>query len=211
MARHAAGRRRRSRALPRAGSGRVRALLCLGLLGGLGATSSLAYWTDDVTISGATFTAGTLDLEVDNADPFTGLTVLSMSDMVPGNTSAQVITIENSGTVPLKYTMAGGLTGTGASAYSSAGALQLTVVLNGTKSGSGSTSTCTGGTTLLTPTALTDTTTTSLVARRPSSPLAPAATESLCVQVTFASVAPSSLQGASVDVVLTTTATSDVS
>jgi predicted ribosomally synthesized peptide with SipW-like signal peptide len=200
--------------LPRAGrpgSGRIRALLCLGLLGGLGATTSLAYWTDDVEISGATFTAGTLDLEVDNADPFTGATVLSMSEMVPGDTSAQVVTVENAGTARLKYTLAGGLTGAAAAEYSSASALKLTIVLDGTKSGSGSTSTCTGGTTILTPTALTDTTTTALLAKRPTSPLASAGTESLCFQVTFDAAAPASLQGDPVSVVLTATGTSDVS
>jgi len=210
MARHAA---RRSW-LPRAGrprSGRTRALLCLGLLGGLGATSSLAYWTDDVNISGTTFTAGTLDLEVDNADPFEGMTVLSMSNMVPGNTSAQVLTVENTGSAPLKYTLAGGLTGAGAAEYSAASALTLTVVLNGTKAGSGNTSTCTGGTTLLAATALTDTTSTSLLPKRPSSPLVSAATESLCLQVTFIPAAPDSLQGDSVSAVFTATATSDVS
>lgn len=195
----------------RAGSGRIRAFLCLGLLGGLGATTSMAYWTDDVTISGATFTAGTLDLEVDDADPFTGATVLSMTDMVPGNTSAQVLTIENAGTVPLTYTLAGGLSGAGAADYSSSGALRLTVVLDGTKAGSGSTSTCAGGSTILSPTALTSTTTTSLLAQRPSPALAPASTETLCLQVTFDAAAPASLQGGAVSVALTATGTSDVS
>ncbi|WP_183092322.1 TasA family protein [Nocardioides stalactiti] len=201
MSRHVAARR----------TGRIRAVLCLALLAGLGATTSLAYWTDDVAISGSTFTAATLDLEVDNADPFAGATVLSMTDMVPGATSAQVLTIKNAGTAPLKYTLVGGLTGGGASAYNTAAALRLTVVLNGTKSGSGNTSTCTGGTVLYGPTALTSTTTTSILAKRPASPLATTATESLCFQVTFDSAAPSSLQGASVNAVFTATGTSDTS
>jgi len=199
------------RAAGRPGSGRIRALLCLGLLGGLGITTSLAYWTDDVAISGATFTAGTLDLEVDNADPFTGATVLSMSDMVPGATSAQVLTVENAGTAPLKYTLVGGLTGADAAAYSSSASLKLTIVLNGTKSGSGNTSTCTGGSTIFGPTALTSTTTTSILAKRPASPLASTATESLCFQITFDAAAPTSLQATTVDAVFTATGTSDVS
>ena len=200
-----------SRHVVRRRTGRVRAVLCLGLLAGLGATTSLAFWTDDVTISGSTFTAGTLDLEVDNADPFAGATVLSMTDMVPGATSAQVLTVENAGTAPLKYTLAGGLTGGSAAAYNTAGALRLTVVLNGTKSGTGNTSTCSGGTVLHGPTALTSTTTTSILAKRPSSALTTGQTESLCFQITFDASAPSSLQGATVNAVFTATATSDVS
>lgn len=210
MSRHVV-RRSWWRRAGRPGSGRVRAVLCLALVGGLGATTSLAYWTDEVAISGATFTAGTLDLEVDNADPFTGATVLSMSDMVPGNTSAQVLAVENAGTAPLKYTLTGGLTGASATSYGSAGALRLTIVLNGTKSGSGNTSTCTGGTTIHGPTALTGTTTTSILVKRPAAPLASGATESLCFQITFDSAAPSGLQGLAVNAVFTATATSDVS
>ncbi|KAA1415334.1 hypothetical protein F0U44_21865 [Nocardioides humilatus] len=201
MSRHSAPRR----------TGRVRAALCLGLLAGVATATSLAYWTDDVAISGSTFTAATLDLEVDNADPFTGATVLSMTDMVPGATSAQVLTVKNAGTAPLKYTLVGGLSGGGASAYNTAAALRLTIVLNGTKSGSGNTSTCTGGTTIYGPTALTSTTTTSILTRRPASALVTAATESLCFQVTFDSSAPSSLQGVAVSAVFTATGTSDVS
>ncbi len=200
--------------LPRAGrsgSGRIRAVLCLALLGGLGVTTSQAYWTDDVQISGTTFTAGTLDLEINDADPFSTATVLSMSNMVPGNTSAQVLTVENAGTAPLKYTLAGGLTGTGAAAYNTSGALRLTIVLNGTKSGSGNTSTCTGGTTIYGPAALTSTTTTSILTTRPAAPLVTTATESLCFQVTFDAAAPTSLQSATANAVFTATATSDVS
>ncbi|RHW24317.1 hypothetical protein D0Z08_24670 [Nocardioides immobilis] len=201
MSRHVARRR----------TGRVRALLCLALLGGLGATTSLAYWTDDVSITGSTFTAGTLDLEVDNADPFAGATVLSMTNMVPGNTSAQVLTIGNAGTAPLKYTLTGGLTGAGATAHNTAASLRLTIVLNGTTSGTGNTSTCTGGAVIYGPTALTSTTTTSILPKRPAAPLATTATESLCFQVTFDAAAPTTLQGTSVSAVFTATGTSDVS
>ena len=35
----------------------------------VGATGTFAYWTDDVTITGTTFTAGTLDLQVNDAEP----------------------------------------------------------------------------------------------------------------------------------------------
>lgn len=77
---------------------------------GLGATSTLASWTDDVVISGTTFTSGVLDLQVNTSDaPVT--TTLGMSGMVPGSSSAEVLTVQNNGTTPLKYTMTGGLIG----------------------------------------------------------------------------------------------------
>ena len=57
--------------------------------------------------------------------------------MVPGNTSAEVLTVKNNGTAPLKYTLTGGLTGTDAAAYNTAAALKLTILAGGTKSGSG--------------------------------------------------------------------------
>lgn len=190
---------------------RVRALLCLGLLGGLAATTSSAYWTDDVGITGTTLTAGVLDLTVNDADPFTAATALSMSAMVPGSTSAQVLTVKNAGTAPLTYTLSGGLSGANAVQFAAASALRLTVVLDGTKSGSGATSTCTGGTVIHGPTPLTTSGTTLILSRRPAAALAPAATESLCVQLTLDVAAPSTLQGLTTNVAFTATGSSDVS
>ncbi len=37
---------------------------------GVGATGTFAFWTDDVTITGTSFTAGTLDLKVNNSDSY---------------------------------------------------------------------------------------------------------------------------------------------
>lgn len=186
-------------------------MLCLGLVAGFAVTTSQAYWTDDVTISGATFTSGVLDLTVNDADPYAGATVLSMTAMVPGNSSAQVLTVRNAGTAPLKYTLTGGLSGTNASAYDASAALRLTIVLGGTKSGSGNTSTCTGGSVIYGPAALTTTVTATLLTKRPAVALTASGTESLCFQVTFDAAAPSSLQGLTTDAVFTATATSDVS
>lgn len=206
MAEHRAPRRRRHRSTR---SVRVRALLTLGLLVGLVVTGTSAFWTDDVTITGSTFTSGTLDLQVNDADSY-ATTTLGMSLMVPGNTSAEVLTVKNNGTVPLKYTLTGGLTGTDAAAFSADSAVRLTVVAGGSKSGSGNTSTCTGGTTIYGPTALTTTTTTSLIGT-PRGPLAAAGTEALCFQITFSSTAASSLQGKTATATFTATGTSDVS
>jgi predicted ribosomally synthesized peptide with SipW-like signal peptide len=195
------------------GTVRLRAFLSLGLALGLGAVGTFAYWTDDVVISGSTFTAGTLDLQVNNADSY-ATTTLGMTAMVPGNTSAEVLTVKNNGTAPLKYTMTGGLTGTNAADYNTAAAngLLLTISVGGTKSGTGNTSTCTGGTVIVSSVPLTSTTSTAIITpRRPASAMIQNATEALCFQVKLADTAPSSLQGKTATATFTATGTSDVS
>ncbi len=188
---------------------RVRALLSLGVAFGIGSVSTFASWTDDVTVTGTTFTAGTLDLQVNNADSY-ATTTLSMTAMVPGTTSSEVLAVKNNGTVPAKYTLTGGLTGTNAADYNTAAAngLTLTIRLGGVKSGA----TCTGGTALVSDQPLTSTTTTTILTRRPAAALtAGGGTESLCFQVKLADTAPSSLQGKAATATFTATGTSDIS
>ena len=195
---------------PRVGRGlrsqRVRALLGLGVLLGVGATGTFAFWTDDVTITGTSFTSGTLDLKVNNGDSY-ATTSLTMGAMVPGSTSAEVLTVKNSGTAPLKYTLTGGLAGgADVGVYNTGGYLKLTVRAGGTVSGT----TCTGGTTVYGPTALTSTTTTAIIGTR-RGPVAPTGTEALCFQVTFDAAAPNSMQNKTATATFTFTGTSDVS
>jgi predicted ribosomally synthesized peptide with SipW-like signal peptide len=189
----------------------TRALLCTGLLSVGFATGTWAYWTDDATITGSSFTAGTLDLQVNESDSYTTATLgMSSTPMVPGNTSAEVLTIRNNGTVPLKYPLTGGLAGTDAASFNTATALKLTVVAGGTRSGSGNAATCTGGTVIFGPTALTNVTTTAIIGTR-RGPIAAGDIEALCLQITFDAAAPSSLQGKTATATFTATGTSDVS
>lgn len=190
-------------------SGRVRALLSLGIALGFGAVGTFAFWTDDVVISGSAFTAGTLDLKVNNSDAY-ATTSLSMSAMVPGNTSAELLTVKNAGTAALKYTLTGGLAGTDAAAYNTAGALKLTILSGATITGSGNSATCTGGTSVYPATALTNVTTTAIIGTR-RGPIAAAGTEVLCFQITFDAAAPTGLQGKTATATFTATGTSDVS
>ncbi len=192
-------------------STRLRAALGLGVVTPVLAIGSYAFWTDDVTITGTTFTAGVLDLQVNTADSYV-TTTLSMSGtpMLPGNTSAEVLTVKNNGTVPLKYTLTGGLGGTDAAAFNTAAAIQLTVVAGGTRSGSGNAATCTGGSVLYGPTALTNVTSTAIIGTR-RGPIAAAGTEALCFQITFDAAAPGTLQGKTATATFTATGTSDVS
>ena len=178
-------------------------------LGLLSLPGTWALWTDAVGIGGTTLTSGTLDLKVDNGDSVTTST-LSMSAMVPGNSSAQVLTLRDAGTAPLDWTVTGGLGGTDAAAYATAGAVKLRLVAGATRSGSGNAATCTGGTVVLASTALTATTSTTLVGTR-QGPLASGATSTLCVEITFDAAAPQTLAGLTTTVSLTIAATSDVS
>ncbi|MDO9457447.1 TasA family protein [Nocardioides sp.] len=205
-------------------STRSRALLSLvaivALVPGLGAQGTFAFWTDDATANGGSFTSGTLDLRINDANAY-ATTTLGMTNMVPGASSAEVLTIKNSGTVPLKYTLTGGLTGADAAIYSSTAVLKLVIRSGGTKTGTGSTSTCTGGIEITTAggVALTSTTTTSILAKRPTAALVPFVSpstgiETLCFQVTFdntiASAQQANLQNKTVAATFTASATTDL-
>lgn len=188
---------------------RLHAVLAAGVLGAFAVSGTWAHWTDSVVVSGTTLTSGTIDLKGDGADSVTTAT-LSIATMVPGNSSAQVVTLSNAGTAPLKYTVSGGLGSTDATAYSTAAAVKVRLVVGGTRSGSAPSATCSGGTVLLASTALTDVTSTALVATR-QGPVAAAGTVSMCIELTFDANAPQTLAGKTTAVSLTFTGTSDVS
>ena len=133
--------RRLGRAL---GSTRTRAILTIGCVVGLGTVGTLAYWTDSVTISSQSFTAGSLDLQVNGSNTPTAVTTLTMSNMAPGESAAGSFAVQNKGSVDLTYTLAGTAAGT------LAPNLRVTTYLGGTVGNttvSGvRTGTCTGGT-----------------------------------------------------------------
>jgi predicted ribosomally synthesized peptide with SipW-like signal peptide len=187
--------------------GRVRAVLALGALLGLGSVGTAARWTDAVPVTGTSFTSGTTDLQINDANAVTSAT-LSMADMSPGATSAEVFRVKNAGSVPFTYTITGGLGGTDAAAYAAAGALRLSISAGATRSGTGNAATCTGGTALVTDVPLTATTGTTLVGTAQGPVAAGTAGAPLCFQVAFASTAPSSLQGKTATAAFGVTATS---
>lgn len=119
----------------------VRAVLSLGVLVGFGAVGTLAFWTDEATVTGGTFEAGTLDLALSGAenDPAGFTSSFALTNMLPGHSRAAVVTVENAGTTDFTYTASG--TAPGALAPS----LRFRVVPGGTVSGSGAAQTCTGG------------------------------------------------------------------
>ena len=190
-------------------SPRSRAALSLGVVLAIGATGTYAHWTDSANLTGTTFTSGTFDVQLNAADNATSAT-LSMSNMVPGATSAEVFTLKNNGNVSMKWSMTGGLNGTDAAAIDTAGVVKL-LVTDGTKSGSGSTSTCTAGTTTyVNSVVLTATTSTSLITNQGPLPPTTGNTKSLCFQFTFDSAAGNTLQTKSFGATFTFSGTSNL-
>ncbi|WP_182526645.1 TasA family protein [Nocardioides dongkuii] len=192
-------------------SGRL-ALAVLALVGAvvvlMGGQGTFAFWTDEATVRGTAIETGTLDLKVNGSDSHV-TTTLGMAAMVPGQTSAEVVSVRNSGSAPLTYTVNAALTGPDAAAFASAGALELRVVRNGTRSGQPH-ATCTGGQVLATHRFVATGPTTVVAARQ--GPLAGnSAATPVCLQVSFSGSAPSSLQGRTTTLALTFAATSDVS
>ena len=179
-----------------------RVLLSTGLLFGIGSAGTFAHWTDEVTVTGVTFTAGTIDLKVNNQDTVTGYTTLNISNMVPGNSVAAVLAVKNSGTAPLKYTATS--SATNGDSKNLRGNLTVKVTGDSSVTGSSPSATCSGSALSGTGSGLNGglVTTGRLLSSN--------ASENLCIQVTLPSSAASSLQGATTDVTLTFTGTSDL-
>lgn len=98
-------------------------LLCLGV-----GIPSIAVWTDSEAASGA-FSAGTIDLALSPT------TLLSVSDIGPGQSGSATLTVANDGTMALRYAMT--TSATDADGKGLRSQLQLSVTA-GTCPGSGS-------------------------------------------------------------------------
>ena len=182
----------------------VRALLSLGMVVGLGATGTYAYWTDVKTVSGTTITAGTIKLQVtDNYSNATAFTKMNVSTMVPGESTAGVLKVQNIGTAPLRYHV--NATPSNNDGKGLGAALDVRVTGDAVVSTSGRNVTCPGS--RLANTGLkftTDLVATSTAGRQ----LTANQTEYLCIQATLPLGADTALQGATTDVVFTLTGTS---
>ena len=75
-------------------SARVRAALSLGVVATVGATGTFAYWTDSVTIAGATFTAASIDLQVNGSNTVTGDTPSTWRRCCPVTRPPPVLTMK---------------------------------------------------------------------------------------------------------------------
>lgn len=195
--------RRRARARRSLGSRRVKALLSLGVAVGFGTTGTFAFWTDAVVVSGTTLTAGTIDLQVNGADSLPAYAGLTLTGMVPGSSTAAVLTVRNNGTAPLAFVATSSAVNT-PSGKDLAAAMTVKVTGDATTGGSGTSLTCPGTALAGSGTSLNG----SIIGTGQS--VAANATASICVQVTLQASASTTLQGGSTAVTLTFTGTSDV-
>ncbi|MCW2830436.1 MAG: hypothetical protein JWP31_1128 [Aeromicrobium sp.] len=204
-------------------STRVRAALTLGLVLGVGATGTLAYWTDEATIATGPFAAGRLDL---TAGPTTGAENLAdagpntwtfdtftLTSMIPGDSVSRTIVLKNSGDA--RFTLNGTITSTtnDLTTTSPVGqGLQIIVVDQSTATASTTDATtgvrtggCSAGTSVYSQYVSMTSTGTNIFASAPT--LAAAQTRSLCVRAVLSSSAPNGLQSKSTSVKLNLTAT----
>lgn len=173
---------------------RTAVLVCLVLLL-VGAVPAFALWRRNATINGVGLNTGALALRINGANPFTGFTALSFTSMVPTSSTAGVLTVTNAGTVPLSYwadAAASNADGKGLAA-----ALVVKVTGAATVTGSAPSATCAGAT--ISPSA-TSFTTNFVATRANRRPLAPGASETLCIQASLPAAAPGSLMGATTNV-----------
>lgn len=170
--------------------GKPRAIASLGIVLGLGAIGTLAAWSDSATATSGVFSTGSVDLQLNNnqGNPTAyGFATLTKSNMMPGDSVAQTLPVQNKGSVPFNYTM-GATTTTG----TLAGALKVTVS-TGTSNGT----VCSGGTNIANGVSLTSGGTTQLITT--ARPLAATTgSETLCFQVTLDPNANVSVQNQSV-------------
>lgn len=178
---------------------RAKALLSLGVVLGLGAVGTMAAWTDDAS-STATFSTGSIDLQLTNeVDDDYSFTALNLADMAPGDSTAAVLPVQNTGTLPFTFTLAGAATNVDGKGLGAA--MGLVVKTGATLSGTGRSKTCAGGTSVLGRTGLAGT-----AAAIPGT-VAPAGATNLCFQVTLPASAATTLQGAATTATFTFQAT----
>jgi predicted ribosomally synthesized peptide with SipW-like signal peptide len=187
-------------------SARTRAALSLGVVLSVGVTGTSALWSDSSTVTGTTFTAGTVKLNLKDgtgANPFqhdlSGYASLNLATMVPGNSTAAVITVKNAGTAPLTFVASS--SATNADGLNLAGALVVKVTADNATGGSGLVLTCPGSAIASSGTSLNGSLLTTPIA------LSATSTTTVCVQVSLPSNANTLLQGATSNATLTFTGT----
>jgi predicted ribosomally synthesized peptide with SipW-like signal peptide len=178
-------------------------VLSLGLVVGLGAINTMAYWSDTETVTAGTFSAGVLDLKINGQNSVDLSSTFKLAEMVPGESVAAHVTVQN----PAPSTVAFTYPAPGLASGALAPYLNFEVKLGGTSSNgpvSGlRTGTCTGTSTGA---AQTWSTSKTVIPASPVQQLAVAGTQTVCVVVTLATSAPNGAQGTSGSAVLTFTA-----
>ncbi|NKR24481.1 hypothetical protein GS479_03695 [Rhodococcus hoagii] len=93
---------------------RTRAVLSLGMVFGLGAVGTLAAWSDSATATTGVFSTSSIQMKVDGQRPTATFAKLKKNSMIPGNSVAGDIRVQNTGTVDYKWAMSASGTGSAA-------------------------------------------------------------------------------------------------
>lgn len=129
------------------GRGRTRALLSTGMVLGMGAVATSAYWTEDVAVTGTTVQSGALHIDLPGFDRVRGenygWAALDLSSILPGTSRAQVIRVSNHSVGPVPFTFRVQAAATPSGAGSLGAVLQLKVT-DGVVSGTACTGTSIG-------------------------------------------------------------------
>ncbi|CAN5468260.1 hypothetical protein BH10ACT7_BH10ACT7_20580 [soil metagenome] len=179
--------------------GKIRAILALGAVVGIGSVLTLAAWTDE-GIAQATFSTGSIDIKLNGDDgvaPGYAFADLSMSGMKDGSVKYGLLPVTNDGTLPFTYTM--GTTITGDSGL--AGALRISV--KSVAAASCTETTYNAGTSIATPVAVD----TGFVISTPRSMPVSVTPDYLCFKIELPSGSANSVQNKTVTASLTFTAT----
>jgi camelysin-like metallo-endopeptidase len=150
------------------------------------ASFSLGLWTDQATVGGNTFTAGTIDISTTPASA-----VIGLSPMMPGDTVNGTLTVNNAGTAQLRYALSSSSTNADAKALRDG--ITLTVKLRDVAADA-----CTDfdGTSIYTGTLAAAAFGSSATGGQAGDrTLAPAAAEKLCLRATLPITAANSYQG----------------
>jgi camelysin-like metallo-endopeptidase len=81
-------------------------LLAIGLLAGAPWAVTHAVWTDSQAVTGNTFSTGSVDI---STTPTSAL--VTFTDMVPGDKVTAPLTVQNAGSMQLRYALSTGITG----------------------------------------------------------------------------------------------------
>lgn len=190
----------RLRSLLRDRSGRLRALLSVGVLLGVGSVNTMAFFTDDATMTTGNFTSGTLDIRL-NADTNNvgqggtwANTSFAIANLIPGESVASSFPVRNDGTVPFKWSTMATASGTLAPQLRFTTYLGGTAANTGTQAAGNRAGTCTGGTAQTTDVTLNGTAV-NVITQAAAGTIAVGASQAVCVRVQLVSTAPNTAQG----------------
>lgn len=173
-------------------SRRLRAVLSIGTVIGIGVVGTMALWSSSVNTRSGEFTTATINIL---ADGVKGASFsFAPAGILPGQSAAKVVTISNSGTAAFTYS----------AAVSSADPLGQGVTLTAVAGATVSGGTCTGGAVLTTAKSITGTASAFTTGRGPVA--ANSGTDVLCFQLNLPIDASVNLAGTQGSVLFTFTA-----